>query len=163
MISIKTAQSRLACMHLKHNSCRARCPTSDICVELLKDRRQLITGRLATHPDKKLVKSTNHWVIYSMEWAYNRHKLSLTLATAHYSSSDNAIGLVAQCELGGYRYVKLGSWVEIFTQTWQPCYSRSRKMAVHWRHCGLRRPKLTPVSLISTIDWKFSTWTFKIQ
>ena len=36
----------------------------------------------------------------------SRHKLSPTLATTHYSCPDNAIGLVAQCGLGGY--VKLG-------------------------------------------------------
>jgi len=34
----------------------------------------------------------NHWVIYSMEWAFWR-KLSPTLASAHYSCPDNAIGL----------------------------------------------------------------------
>jgi len=36
----------------------------------------------------------------------SRHKLSPTLATTHYSCPDYAIGLVAQCGLGGY--VKLG-------------------------------------------------------
>ena len=35
-----------------------------------------------------------------------RRKLSPTSATAHYSSPDNAIGLVAQCDLS--EYVKLG-------------------------------------------------------
>ena len=35
----------------------------------------------------------------------SRHKLWPTLATAHCSCPDNAVGLVAQCELG--RYVKL--------------------------------------------------------
>ena len=63
----------------------------------------------------------------------NRHKLSPTLATAHYSCPDNAIRLVAQCELCGYGV----SSAEIFTQTWQPCHSWSSKMAVRWRHCGL--------------------------
>jgi len=32
----------------------------------------------------------------------SRCQLSPTLATAHYSSPDNATGLVAQCELSGY-------------------------------------------------------------
>ena len=36
----------------------------------------------------------------------SRRKLSPTSATAHYSSPDNVIGLVAQCKLSGY--VKLG-------------------------------------------------------
>ena len=36
----------------------------------------------------------------------NRCRLSPTLAAAHYSCPDNAIGLVAQCELSGY--VRLG-------------------------------------------------------
>jgi len=35
-----------------------------------------------------------------------RRKLSPTSATAHYSSPDNAIGLVVQCDLS--EYVKLG-------------------------------------------------------
>ena len=34
--------------------------------------------------------------------ALSWHKLSLTLATAHYSSLDNAVGLIAQCELSGH-------------------------------------------------------------
>jgi len=39
------------------------------------------------------------------------------LATAHYSCPDNAIGLVAQCELSGH--VKFGDLLEaeIFTKT----------------------------------------------
>ena len=53
-------------------------------------------------------------------------KLSLTLASAHYSCPDNAIGPAAECELIGY--VKLGGAVwrqlaDIFTQTQEPCHS----------------------------------------
>jgi len=86
----------------------------------------------------------------------SRRKLSPTLATAHYSCPDNAIGLVAQCEHSGNVQLGFGGgWAGIFTRIWQPCHSWCGKMAVRWRHCGLyyiswlRRPKLTPVSLIS--------------
>jgi len=44
--------------------------------------------------------------LYILRSELSQRKLSPTLATAHYSSPDNAIGLVAQCELSGY--VKLG-------------------------------------------------------
>jgi len=44
--------------------------------------------------------------LYILWSELSHHKLSPTLATAHYSLPDNAIGLVAQCELSGY--VKLG-------------------------------------------------------
>ena len=47
--------------------------------------------------------------LYILWSELGRRKLSPTLmAAAHYSSPDNAIGLVAQCELS--RYVKLGSF-----------------------------------------------------
>jgi len=49
---------------------------------------------------------SQHWVIYLCWSKLSRRKLSPTLATAHYSCPDNAIGLVAQCELS--EYVKLG-------------------------------------------------------
>jgi len=45
--------------------------------------------------------------LYILYWSeLSRRKLSPTSASAHYSSSDNAVGLVVQCELSGY--VKLG-------------------------------------------------------
>ena len=44
--------------------------------------------------------------LYILRSELSQHKLSLTLATAHFSSPDNAIGLVAQCKLSGH--VKLG-------------------------------------------------------
>ena len=45
--------------------------------------------------------------LYILCWSeLGRRKLSPMLATAYYSCPDNAIGLVAQCELSGY--VKLG-------------------------------------------------------
>jgi len=37
---------------------------------------------------------------------WSEYGVSPTLATAHYSSHDNTVGLVAQCELN--EYVKLG-------------------------------------------------------
>jgi len=40
--------------------------------------------------------------IYSVGGEHSRRKLSPMLATAHYSCPDNAVGLVAQCELSGY-------------------------------------------------------------
>ena len=46
---------------------------------------------------------TELYILWS-ELSWN--ELSPTMATAHYSCPDNAIGLVAQCELSGY--VKLG-------------------------------------------------------
>ena len=50
--------------------------------------------------------------LYILCWSeLSQRKLSPTLATAHYSSPDNAVGLVAQCELSGY--VKLGSWRQL--------------------------------------------------
>jgi len=52
---------------------------------------------------QKYAEVTELYIVWS---ELSRRKLSLTLATAHYSSPDNAIGLVAQCELS--RYVKLG-------------------------------------------------------
>jgi len=48
----------IACMRLKHNSCRmwpSPCP-SVICVELIEHSSQPITGGLATHPNDTLVK-----------------------------------------------------------------------------------------------------------
>jgi len=45
------------------------------------------------------------YILWS-ELSQRKRKLSPTLATTHHSSPDNAIGLVAQCELGGH--VKLG-------------------------------------------------------
>ena len=39
-------------------------------------------------------------ILYWSELSW--HKLSPTSATAQYSSPDNAIGLVAQCELSGH-------------------------------------------------------------
>ena len=44
--------------------------------------------------------------LYILWSELSRHKLLPTLATALYSYPDNAIGLVAQCELG--RCVNLG-------------------------------------------------------
>jgi len=44
--------------------------------------------------------------LYILWSELSQHRLSPTLATAHYSSPDNANGLAAQCELSGY--VKLG-------------------------------------------------------
>jgi len=54
-------------------------------------------------------KCTGQWSHHINElhilWSeLSRHKLSLMLATAHCSSPDNDIGLIAQCELS--RYVK---------------------------------------------------------
>jgi len=43
--------------------------------------------------------------LYILWSELSRHKLLPTLAIAHYSCPDNAIGLVAQCGLG--RYVEL--------------------------------------------------------
>jgi len=40
--------------------------------------------------------------LYILWSELSRRMLSPTLATAHYSGPDNAIGLVAQCELSGY-------------------------------------------------------------
>jgi len=54
----------------------------------------------------------NNWVIFSME--------SPTLATVHYSSPDNAIGLVAKCELSGY--VILGYLLEAVGQKFSYYY-----------------------------------------
>jgi len=49
--------------------------------------------------------------LYILCWSeLSRRKLSPTLAIAYYSCPDNAIGLVAQCELSGY--VKLGYLLE---------------------------------------------------
>jgi len=50
--------------------------------------------------------SINITELYILWSELSQRKLSPTLATAHYSRPDNAIGLVAQCELS--RYVKLG-------------------------------------------------------
>jgi len=65
----------------------------------------------------------------------------------HNSCPDNAIGLVAQRELGGY--VKLGSWADIFTQTWQPCHSWSSKMAVR-KDSLCRGESRVPVHTVTT-------------
>ena len=43
----------------------------------------------------------------------SRRKLSPTLATALYTSPDNAIGLVAKCELSGYVKLKLGHLLQV--------------------------------------------------
>ena len=82
---------------------------------------------------------------------WSRRKLSLTLATARYSCTDNAIGLVAQCELSGY--VKFGL---AFGQKFSHTPGNPATAGVgRWSSAGdtadyrLRRPKLTPVSLIS--------------
>jgi len=53
-------------------------------------------------------------------------KLSPTLATAHYSCPDNAIGPAAECELIGYVKLRGAVWrqlADIFTQTQEPCHS----------------------------------------
>ena len=55
----------------------------------------------------KYVEITELYILCS---ELSRRKLSPTLATAHYSSPDNTIGLVAQWELSGYE----SSWAEIF-------------------------------------------------
>ena len=80
----------------------------------------------------------------------SRRKLSPTLATAH---PDNAIGLVAQCELG--RYVKSGA-VEAVGRKFSHRPGNPATVGVVRRPLvgdtagyTLRRPKPTPVSLIS--------------
>ena len=52
---------------------------------------------------KRSVFTTELYILWS---ELSRRKLSPTLATAHYSCPDNAIELVAQCELS--LYVKSG-------------------------------------------------------
>jgi len=83
-------------------------------------------------------------------------KLSPTLATAHYSCPDNAIGLVAQCELSGY--VKLGQHLEAVGRKFSHRPGNAATVGVvRWPSPGdtagyrLRRPKLTPVPLISMV------------
>jgi len=96
--------------------------------------------------------------LYILCWMeLSRCKLSPTLATAHYSSPNNDIGLVAQCELG--RYVKLGCW--LFEAVWWKFSHRPDNHAtaggVKWLPASdtagysLRQTKLTPVSLISVV------------
>jgi len=83
----------------------------------------------------------------------SRRKLSPTLATAHYSCPDNDIGLVAQCELSSY--VILESVGRKFSH--RPG-NPATDGVVRWPSAGdtagyrLRRPKLTPVSLISMVS-----------
>ena len=78
-------------------------------------------------------------------------KLLSTLATARYSCPNNAIRLVAQCELS--RYVKLVIWRQLgrnFHTDLATLHSWNSKTAICWRHCGLlATPFLSPVSLIS--------------
>ena len=72
--------------------------------------------------------------LYILWSELSRHKLSPTLATAHYSCPDNAIGLVAQCELS-YYVAKLGKavvgiCVEIFLFTANVDVRRSNVRAI---------------------------------
>jgi len=61
--------------------------------------------------------------------------LSLTLATAHYSCPDNAIGIASQCELSGY--VKLGSLLEAAGQKFSHRLSNPATVgAVRWPSAG---------------------------
>jgi len=54
---------------------------------------------------------------------------SAALRTTWTCLRDNAIGLA----VGMLNWASFGgSWVEIFTQTWQTCQSWSSKMAVRW-------------------------------
>ena len=76
----------------------------------------------------------------------SRRGLSLTSATTHHSSPDNAIGLVAQCELSGY--VKLEAVGQKFSH--RPGNPATVGVA-RWPSAGdtvgyrlRRRPKLTP-------------------
>jgi len=92
--------------------------------------------------------------LYILRNELSRRKLSPTSATAHYSSPDNAIGLVAQCELSGC--VKLGEFLEAVGRTFSHIPGNPATVGVvRWPSAGdtagyrLRRPKLTPVSLIS--------------
>jgi len=71
-------------------------------------------------------------------------------ATAHYSGPDNAVGLLAQCELSGYIKLAFGGG-NFYTDLAPP----ATVGVVRWRSAGdtagyrLRRPKLTPVRLLS--------------
>jgi len=83
-------------------------------------RSALLSGLVGLYSvsNELLLQRTCFTELYIPWSELNRRKLSPTLATAHYSWPDNAIGLIAQCELS--RFVKFGlgfggSWVEIFT------------------------------------------------
>ena len=92
--------------------------------------------------------------LYIVWCELSRGKLSPTLATAHYSSPDNAVGLVAQFVLSGY--VKLGWLLDAVAWKFSHRPGNPAKVGVVWwpftgdtAGYRLRRPKLTPVSLIS--------------
>jgi len=93
---------------------------------------------------------TQLYILWSeLSW----RKLSSMLATsAHYSCPDNAIWLVAQCELSGY--VELEAVGRKFSH--RPGNSATVGV-VRWPSVGdtagyrLCRPKLTPVSLVSMV------------
>ena len=53
---ISLYQAGLACMHLKHNSCRVRRYTHLQCVQSSRGSRQPMTGRLSTHASNTRVK-----------------------------------------------------------------------------------------------------------
>ena len=90
--------------------------------------------------------------LYILRSELSRCRLSPTLATAHYSSPDNAIGLVAQCAHSGH--VKLEAVGRKFSH--RPGNSITVGV-VRWPSAGdtagyrLRRPKLTPFTLISMV------------
>ena len=75
------------------------------------------------------------------------------LATAHYSCPYNAVLLVAQCEL--IVHIKVGYLLEVVGVKFSYSNLEPTVGVVRWSSVGdtagyrLRRPKLTPVSLIS--------------
>jgi len=112
--------------------------------------------------DMTLSTHGSHTELYSLRRSeLSRRNLSPTLATAHYSSPDNAIGLVAQHELSGY--VKLGWLLKAVRRKFSHRPGNPTTVGVvRWPSAGdtagyrLRRPKLTPVSLISIDSHRIS-------
>ena len=115
---------------------------------------QFFTGRMPfltpnqQHQSTEGITQHSTTELYILCWS--EHKLSPTLATVHYSSPDNAIGLVAQCELSGYD--KLEAVGRKFSH--RPGNPATGGV-VRWSSTGntvgyrLHRPKLTAISLIS--------------
>jgi len=91
---------------------------------------------------------TESYILWS---ELSRRKLSPTLATAHYTCPDNAIGLVAKCELSGY------VWAIAIGGNFHTDLASLPVGVVRWPLVGdtagyrLRRPKLTPFSSISMV------------
>ena len=93
--------------------------------------------------------------LYTLSYIFYGVSLAGVSCAAHYSCPDNAIGLVAQCELSGY--AKLGWLLEAVGRKFSHRPGNPATVGVvRWPSAGdtagyrLRRPKFTPVSLIST-------------